>query len=100
MAAQDWCHFSERLPRLKRHRIFKGAELNYEDEKYSYLIVSKDPSSGESQARIVKRPIKRSGHVVLDVCEGGKLHRLTVSKKESHYLKAKKAQWGDLLPNK
>ena len=39
----DWCHFAARLGRMHWHKDLKGATMGYEDEKYSYLIVSKDP---------------------------------------------------------
>ncbi len=99
ITGNDWCHFSERLPRLYHHRHIKNATLNYEDEKYSYLIVSKNPPL-VTGGRIVKRPLKRSGHVILDVCQDGQLHRLTVSKKDSIYTQAKKASWGEIVLNK
>lgn len=37
----NWCHFSKRLARNKWHKEVKGADLGYEDEKFSYIIASK-----------------------------------------------------------
>jgi hypothetical protein len=38
-----WCHFGVRLPRPKWLRLLKEAELGYEDETFSFLMVSRQP---------------------------------------------------------
>lgn len=90
----DWCHFATRLERSSLHRTTKGAQLAYEDEKYSYLIATKEPFSRGS--RIIHTPQKRSGHVNLSLCASEGLTMLTLSKKNKDlYREAKKAEWGD-----
>ena len=92
---RDWCHFSVRVPRNKYHLLAKGATLPYEDEKYSYLVVSPLPVA-TPQSRIIKKPIINSGHVILDVCDTDGLHRTTVSKSKGEaYKRARDAEWGD-----
>lgn len=96
LKSPDWCHFSERLPRSSHHRRLKGGVLPYEDEKFSYLIVGKQPIS-ITEARIIRYPMIRSGHIVLDLCEKDGLSRKTISKKDKAlYGKAKKSSWGDV----
>lgn len=96
MAKTDWCHFSVRLQRTSLHRHLKQATLSFEDEKYCYLIVSKEPIARGANARIIKKPIQASGHTILDLCEENGLKRVTISKKQkSLYKKVSKAQWGD-----
>lgn len=91
----DWCHFSVRVPRLKLHMVTKQAHLPYEDEKYSYFIATKD-SEKQSNARIIKKPMARSGHVILDLCTEIGINRKIVSQKEkSLYKIVKKLDWGD-----
>jgi ribosomal protein RSM22 (predicted rRNA methylase) len=93
---KDWCHFSVRIPRGKYHRRAKQGALPYEDEKYSYLVVS-PLSQSVPKARIIKAPMRKTGHVILDLCtDKGKLERRIVSKSEGEtYLTARDAGWGD-----
>ena len=39
LPADDWCHFSVRLPRSRAHRLAKDAERGFEDEKFSYAVL-------------------------------------------------------------
>ena len=96
MAAQDdWCHFAQRLERSKQHRHAKHAALGYEDEKYSYLIVSRQLVT-PAPSRIVRHPLKLKGHVQLTLCvlEGIQKEVVTAKSREI-YKAARKAAWGD-----
>ncbi|MEB3701656.1 rRNA methyltransferase [Candidatus Bealeia paramacronuclearis] len=94
---KDWCHFSVRIPRGKYHRRAKAAALPYEDEKYSYLVVSPMPLP-TPQSRIIKSPILNTGHVILDLCDETGAHRKTISKSQGKiYRAARDAEWGDAL---
>lgn len=93
---KDWCHFSVRIPRGKYHRRAKEASLPYEDEKYSYLIASPHPQP-QSGDRIIKAPMLKTGHVILDLCtRSGQQERRIVSKSEGEaYTRARDCEWGD-----
>ena len=95
-AANDWCHFSQRLERSSEHRRIKGGSLGYEDEKFSYLIATRLELC-PAQARIVRHPRIHSGHVQLELCTAnGCLERKTVSKSNKDaYKRARRAEWGD-----
>ena len=98
MAKGNWCHFAARLERSAEHRQIKGGTLNYEDEKYSYLIVSKTPVA-LPQERILRHPQKRSGHVNFTVCTEGEVVQQTFSKRDGEaYKKTRKLEWGDVIP--
>ncbi|HUP33732.1 MAG TPA: small ribosomal subunit Rsm22 family protein [Gaiellaceae bacterium] len=96
LPADDWCHFAVRLPRSKLHRRAKGAELGYEDEKFSYAVLSREPVP-KAPARIIRQPQVRSGHVNLVTSErDGAVHERTVSRRQGGlYKDAKGAAWGD-----
>ena len=93
--AGRWCHFSERLERSREHRLLKEADLGYEDEKFSYLIASKQNGQAYT-GRILSHPQKRSGHVHVELCTAKGLVKQTFSKKSGEtYKLAKKLDWGD-----
>lgn len=94
MSGGDWCHFSERVERTSIHRRLKEGALGHEDEKYSYIAVSKIPVD-LPQARVLRHPSKKSGHVNLTLCTPEGLKQVTVSKRTPEaYRQAKKAEWG------
>ena len=95
MQGSDWCHFSERIERSSLHRGAKLGTLGYEDEKFSYLVVAKSPAVS-SQMRILRPPMKRSGHISLHVCTSEGIKIQTISRKDKEkYVLAKKLDWGD-----
>ncbi len=94
----DWCHFSTRVERSHLHKYIKEGTLPYEDEKFSYLIAIKDLTMLLPNNRIVKRPKRRPGHLIFDLCTSQGLVQHTVTKSQkSLYKKAQKAEWGDTL---
>ena len=97
LPADDWCHFAVRLPRSKLHRHAKSAELGYEDEKFSYAVLARQPVP-QAAARIIRQPQIRSGHVNLVLCERDGVHDRTISRKQGDgYRQAKGAAWGDAI---
>lgn len=93
--AGDWCHFAQRVERSSLHRKLKGGELGYEDEKFSYVVLSRQPLANAA-ARIVRHPVIGKGHVELQLCTPGGLQRVTVGKShKERYRAARKAEWGD-----
>ena len=41
LEAPDWCHFSVRLARSRDHKLLKGADAPFEDEKFAYLVATR-----------------------------------------------------------
>lgn len=93
---KDWCHFRVRIPRGKYHRRAKEGVLPYEDEKYSYLVVSPHEQP-KSENRVIKAPMMKTGHVILDLCtKSGQEERRIVAKSEGKiYSQARECDWGD-----
>lgn len=95
---EDWCHFSQRVPRTRLHRAAKEATLSYEDEKYSYVAASRR-SGSPIAARVIRQPQLRSGHVRLVLCTASGIKHVVVprSKREA-YVRAKELAWGSAIP--
>ncbi|MFL6078525.1 MAG: small ribosomal subunit Rsm22 family protein [Ornithinibacter sp.] len=92
----DWCHFAVRLDRSALHRRVKGGRLGHEDEKFSYVIATRDrlPTAA---ARVLRHPVTRKGLVQLEVCDSaGSAQRLVVTRRDPiAYRAARDVSWGD-----
>ncbi|CAN5508939.1 small ribosomal subunit Rsm22 family protein [soil metagenome] len=98
MPENDWCHFAQRVNRTRLHRAVKGGTLSYEDEKFSYVAVSRlarPPIDG----RVLRHPQILTGRVVLELCapEGLRSHIVTRSKDRQAFRQARDLRWGDAL---
>lgn len=97
IADEDWCHFSVRVSRSSLHKLIKQADVPYEDEKYSYIVVSRD-AVDKKGARILRHPEVASGYIEMTVCDETGVHKTRLSKKDGQtYKNAKKKQNGGLL---
>ena len=93
----DWCHFAVRLARTSAHRLAKEAQRGYEDEKFSYVVVAREPAP-QAAARVLRHPQLRRGHVTLELCAPEGLRTETVSKRDGErYRGARKISWGEDL---
>ncbi len=94
----DWCHFSVRLSRSREHMRLKGGTLGYEDEKYSYLVVSQPGVGRRAAGRVLRSPDENKFSVTLSVCaESGLERRVMASRDKAAFKAAKKLDWGDAI---
>ena len=93
----DWCHFFTRVERTKMHKFMKEGTRGYEDEKFMYLLLSKQPVDS-FDARVLRHPALHSGHTKLKLCHhDGDIREVTASKRDKvTYRKSKKIKWGDV----
>lgn len=63
-----WCHFGVRLERRGLHRLIKGGDLGYEDEKFSFLYFSRLDLPPAAPYRVLAWPKRISRHIELDLC--------------------------------
>lgn len=96
----DWCHFSTRLERSSLHRVAKNVELGYEDEKFSYIIASKQVVE-LPKARVIRHPNIHQGHMDVELCTAEGLLKQTYSRRHKEvYKQAKKLEWGSVWDTK
>ncbi len=88
-----WCHFSVRTSRTKLHKTLKSGDAGFEDEKFSYVILSRFPAS-RSAYRLMGHP---SGSKLreMQVCGPQGTETLQVSKSHPLHKLSKKLDWGD-----
>ena len=91
----DWCHFTCRIQRSKLHKKLKGGEVPYEDEKFTYLAVTREKHHN-AQARVLRHPIIEKGRISLVLCTEENIKKTTFCKKDVEmYKKVRKVQCGD-----
>ncbi|MEA2920397.1 MAG: hypothetical protein QOF07_360 [Bradyrhizobium sp.] len=97
LAAPDWCHFTQRLPRLRAHKQIKGAELPFEDEKFSYVALRRAPAA-RRPARVLAQPVLSKVEVTAKLCtpEGVLIARLP-RRARADYARARRWRWGDAV---
>ena len=95
LQAPDWCHFTQRLPRLRAHMQLKGAELPFEDEKFSYVALTRAPLA-QRPARVLAQPVVSKVEVAAKLCTADGLHIARVPHRDkTAYGRARRWRWGD-----
>jgi ribosomal protein RSM22 (predicted rRNA methylase) len=93
----DWCHFTQRLPRSQAHRQIKGAELPFEDEKFSYVALSRTPVAARP-ARVLAQPAVSKVEISAKLCTPDGLITARVPRRaRQDYARARRWRWGDAV---
>jgi ribosomal protein RSM22 (predicted rRNA methylase) len=98
IVAPDWCHFARRVARSRVHRLAKGGEVPWEDEKFAYVAAMRAPTSDKA-ARVVGPPRQAGGRAWLKLCRpDGTLAEQLFSRRDGDvYKTARRARWGDRM---
>ncbi|WP_372781544.1 small ribosomal subunit Rsm22 family protein [Phenylobacterium sp.] len=100
LVGEDWCHFSVRLPRSRDHRLAKGGEVPFEDERFSYLIAARPGiAAGPRRPRILAPPRVGKPGIALKLCglDGQVEPRLVTKRDQPAYAVARRLGWGDVI---
>jgi ribosomal protein RSM22 (predicted rRNA methylase) len=93
-----WCHFAQRLPRSRDHLQVKGAGVPFEDEKFSYVVLSRTPPQ-PVHARVLAPPHVTKSAVTAKLCKRGGIETETAARRDAEAYRCFKSwRWGDLAP--
>lgn len=101
LTAPDWCHFSVRLPRSRDHRMAKGAEVPFEDERFAYLIAARPSVAAAARSpRVLAPPRAAKPGISLKVCgPAGLEDRFVARRDKAAHGVARRLGWGDPWPD-
>ena len=95
MSGTDWCHFSVRLARSRDHMLLKGAQVPFEDERFSFVAVSRSTEPRPAAARILAEPVVERAGITLKLCTiEGMQHRVVPRRDKAAYTIARRLGWG------
>ncbi|HEU4549054.1 MAG TPA: small ribosomal subunit Rsm22 family protein [Rhizomicrobium sp.] len=93
----DWCHFSQRLPRRRDHMQLKAATVPFEDERYSYVALTRDVPPPRT-ARILSPPLEEKPGLAFELCDkGGRSGRFVPVRDRDEIRRVRRKGWGDLF---
>lgn len=97
LISPDWCHFTQRLARSRAHKHLKGAELPYEDEKFSYVILTR-ANAAARPSRILAQPKLTKIAVNAKLCTADGVQAANIPHRDKkNYARARKWRWGDAI---
>jgi ribosomal protein RSM22 (predicted rRNA methylase) len=93
----DWCHFTQRLARSRAHKQIKGAEVPFEDEKFSYVALTRAPAARHVD-RVLAQPVVTKIEVTAKLCTPDGLAMTKVSRRtKAEFARARRWRWGDAV---
>jgi ribosomal protein RSM22 (predicted rRNA methylase) len=98
LVAPDWCHFAQRLPRSRDHMLMKDADVPFEDEKFSYVALSRIPATTHA-ARVLAPPHIGKAAVEVKLCTIEDVRLTSIPRRDkAAYASARRWRWGDAVP--
>jgi ribosomal protein RSM22 (predicted rRNA methylase) len=95
----DWCHFTQRLARSRDHKQVKGVAVPFEDEKFSYVALTRTPPTHRPSARVLAQPLVGKVEVAAKLCmaDGGTQVAKAPRRDKAAYARARRWDWGDAV---
>lgn len=99
--APDWCHFAQRLPRGREHRVAKGGAAPFEDEKFFWLAFERPGGGavGRGGGRIIAPPRASKPGVRLRLCRAdGRVEDAEILRRDkTAFARVRRLGWGDVF---
>ncbi|CCD93782.1 conserved hypothetical protein [Bradyrhizobium sp. ORS 375] len=97
LVAPDWCHFVQRLARSRAHRELKGADAPFEDEKFSFVALTRQPVSHRPAARVLAPPVVTKIGATAKLClADGTAAAVSITRRDKPaFAAARRWDWGD-----
>jgi ribosomal protein RSM22 (predicted rRNA methylase) len=93
----DWCHFNQRLQRSRAHKQVKSAELPFEDERFSYVALTRTPVA-RRLSRVLAQPAVSKVEIAAKLCTPDGLALTKVPRRaKAEYATARRWRWGDAV---
>lgn len=97
LIAPDWCHFAQRLPRSRDHKRLKEADAPFEDEKFSYVALSRSRPA-HRPARVLAPPQLSKVEIAAKLCTAYGLDAARIPRRDKpRYAQARRWRWGDAV---
>ena len=98
--APDWCHFSQRLARSRAHKQVKGADVPFEDERFSYVVLTRVAVTAHP-SRILAQPVIGKAEISAKLCTPDGVTTAKVPRRDkAAYARARHWRWGDAVIEK
>ena len=99
LRSPDWCHFAQRLPRGREHRLAKGGAAPFEDEKFFWLAFERPVARApdRSAGRIIAPPRPGKPGLRLRLCQpDGRVEDAEILRRNrAVYARARRLGWGE-----
>ena len=80
------------------HKLAKGADVPFEDERYSCVAVSRALVDHAGRARIIKPVLEAKPGSTLPLCDAAGLRNAFVARRDKDAFRAaRRKDWGDLF---
>ena len=101
LQGDDWCHFSQRLARSRDHMLLKDAHVPFEDERYSYVVMTREKVAKGARilnSRILAPSLETKPGMTFKLCdETGLSAQFVAARDKDAYRRVRKLGWGDLF---